>query len=281
MKFAVKPLIVAAAFVAASMANATSVTLPANSAVSVGDYTLSDLTGTDTLTFSSTLIGALNAGKVQVTGVEPATATVTYKTNATTKVVSISTASAAAPVTSLTADLTGTTLTVKGAGTSGGTMQNAPAANIATNGGSLKIINLSVDLPAKKVYADLIGGNGVGTRTNVWLWDIATITGPSTIDLSTVPAAGGVVSITSTRSGLTINPAAFDLFATSMGLTANGITSLKTVTDFGTIVSTVSLKATPTVPEPATYALMGLGMVAVSLAARRRRAEQVTPAMGR
>lgn len=281
MKFAVKPLIAAAAIVAMSAANATSVTLPANSAVSVGDYTLSDLTGTDTLTFSNALIGALNAGKVQITNVAPASAAVTYKTNAATTVVSISTASAAAPVTSLTGDLSGSSLNITGAGTAGGTLQTATTTNIATTGGSLKIINLSVDLPAKKVYADLIGGNGVGTRTNVWLWDIATITGPSTIDLSTVPAAGGVVSITSTRSGLTINPAAFDLFATSMGLTANGITSLKTVTDFGTIVSTVSLKATPAVPEPSTYALMGLGMVAVSLAARRRRAEQVTPAMGR
>ena len=45
-----------------------------------------------------------------------------------------------------------------------------------------------------------------------------------------------------------------------MGLTANGITSLKTVTDFGTIVSTISMKVTPTVPEPSTYALMGLGL---------------------
>lgn len=273
MKFAMKPLMIAAALVVAGAANATSVTLPANGTLTAAGYTLSDLSGTDTLTFSSALIGALNAGKVQITNVDPATAAVTYKTNAATKVVSISTASAAAPVTSLTGDLTGTNLSITGAGTAGGTLQTAATANIATTGGSLKIINLSVDLLAKKVYADLIGGNGVGTRNNVWLWDITTITGPTAIDLSLLPA-GGVATLTNTRSGLIINQAAFDLFATSMGLTANGITSLKTVTDFGTIVSTISVKATPAVPEPGTYALMGLGMVALGMATRRRRAQQ-------
>ncbi|TAK88528.1 MAG: hypothetical protein EPO09_18230, partial [Aquabacterium sp.] len=249
MKFAMKPLMVAAAFVAAGSTHATSITLPANGTAVAAGYTLSELSGTDTLTFSSALIGALNAGKVQIAGVDPATTAVTYKTNAATKVVSISTASAAAPVTSLTADVVGTGLAVTGAGTVGGSLQSATSANIATTGGSLKIVNLSVDLLAKKVYADLIGGNGVGTHNNVWLWDITTITGPTTLDLSLVPAGGGVVSITNTRSGLTINQAAFDLFATSMGLTANGITSLKTVTDFGTIVSTISVKAAPAVPE--------------------------------
>jgi hypothetical protein len=272
MKIAIHTLIATAAFAAAGTAHAASVTVPANGSVTAGGYILSDVSGLETLTFSSSLIGALNAGKVQVTGVEPASATVTYKTNATTKVVSISSASAAAPVTSLTADLAGNQLSVTGAGTQGGTMQNALTANIATTGGSLKIVNLSVDLSSKKVYADLIGGNGVGVRNNVWLWDIASSTGVTTVDLSQLPANGGVVSFSGTRSGLTINPAAMDLFATAMGLTANGVTSLKSVTDFGTIVSTISLKVTPAVPEPSTSALLGLGMISLGLMARRRRA---------
>ncbi len=273
MKFAMKTLVATAAFAAAGMASAASATLNVGSSVTDFGYTLSDLTGSGTLTFSNTLIGALNAGKVQVSGVAPATANVVYKTNAATKVVSISSASAAAPVTTLTGDYTASSLAVQAVTTSGGALQKAPTANIATTGGSLEITNLKVDLTAKKVYADMVGANGVGTKTNVYLWDVATITGPTTFDLSVVPVGGGVVTSTNTLSGLTINQPAFDLFAQAMGLTANGITSLKTVTDFGSIVSTISVKVTPAIPEPSTYALMGLGMVGMGLVARRRRAK--------
>jgi len=268
MKFAMKTLIAAAAFTAAGMASAASATLNAGGTLAVPGYDLSDLTGSGTLTFSTTLIGALNAGKVQVSGIAPATATVVNKTNAATGVVSISSASAAAPVTSLTGDLVGSTLTVTNVGTVGGAFQNAPTKNIATNTGSLSITNLNVDLVNKKVFADLVGGNGVGSMSQVYLWDIVNpIVGSTTF---TIPAAGGVMSSTNTISGLKITTSSFDIFAQAMGLTANGITSLKTVTDFGTIVSTISAKATPTIPEPSTYALMGLGLVGMSLVARRR-----------
>lgn len=273
MKFATKTLVAVAAFAAAGVASAASVTLTSGGSVSDFGYSLSDLSGSGTLTFSSTLIGALNAGKVQVSGVTPATADVVYKTNTVTKVVSISTASAAAPVTSLTGDYTANSLSVTQVTTAGGALQSAKTSNIATTGGSLEITNLRVDLTAKKVYADLNGGNGVGLKTNVYLWDIASIGGSTTFNLpANVPSTGTVISSTNTLSGLTINQPAFDLFAQAMGLTANGITSLKTVTDFGTIVSTISVKVTP-VPEPSTYALMGLGMVGMGLVARRRRAK--------
>ncbi|WP_290644032.1 PEP-CTERM sorting domain-containing protein [Aquabacterium sp.] len=271
MKLAMKTLAAAAALAVSGLAGAASGTLNLGESVTDFNYTVSDLSGSGTLTFSSVLIGALNAGKVQVTAVAPATANVVYKTNAATKVVSISSVSAAAPVTSLSGDYTATSVNITRVTSAGGALQSAPTANIATTGGSLQITNLNVDLINKRVYADLIGGNNVGTRANVYLWDISQITGPTSFDISQLPPGGGVVSSTNTVSGLKINTDAFNLFAQAMGLTANGITSLSTVTDFGTITSTISARITP-VPEPSTSALLGLGVLGIGLATRRRKA---------
>lgn len=268
MKFAIKTMVAAAALAAVGGAQASVGTLTVGGSLADYGYQINSLSGEGTLTFSNALIGALNAGKVQVTAVAPATAPVIYKTNVATKVITISSVSAAAPVTSLTGDFTSVGVEVANVATAGGTLQTAATSNIATSGGSLQITNLNVDLIAKKVYADLVGGNGVGTKTNVYLWDIAKVTGPTFIDLSNWNVYGAA-SVTNTLSGLSINAAAFDLFARSLGLTSNGITSLKTVTDFGVINSTITVSS---VPEPETMGLMGLGLAGIGLAARRRRA---------
>jgi len=280
MTWTLKSLAAAAAFVAAGSTSAFTATLNTNDTLVDYGVTLSGLSGTGTLTFSSVLIGALNAGKVTATGLSPATATVTYKTNNATKVVSIATASAAAPIQSLQIDLTNDGLTLQKVNALGGARLTAANANIATTGGFLEVSNLSVDLSAKKVFATLNGGNGVGLLNNVELWDIATITGPISYDLSSPPSYYYSFGFTNTVSGLKINANAYNLFATSLGLTANGKLSLSTVTDFGTITSTVSITVglddaiTPDVPEPATYALVAVGLLAANLATRRRRAKQ-------
>jgi len=279
MTWALKSLAAAAAFVAAGSASAFTTTLHTNETITDFGYPLYGLSGAGTLNFSSVLIGALNAGKVAVAGVAPASANVTYKTNNATKVVSIATASAAAPVQSITFDYTSVGLTLQKVGTLGGTRQTAANANIATTGGFLEISDLSVDLTTKKVFATLNGGNGIGVMNNVELWDVTTITGPTSFDLTSLSISSLPADIvfTNTLAGLKINANAYNIFATSLGLTANGRLSLSSVTDFGTITSSISITInvlTPGVPEPTTYALMGTGLFAISLVARRRRAKQ-------
>jgi len=174
MKFAFKSIVAAAAFVAAGAASASSLTLTSGSSVTDQGWTVSNLTGSGTLSFSSTLIGALNAGGVQVSQVSPAVVTTTTTTPTSSK---YKTVSAAAPVTSLTGTFDGSTVAVTQVGTAGGALQTAVDDGFTTTGGTLSITNLTVDLTAKRVYATLIGANGVGTVNNLYLWDIATITG--------------------------------------------------------------------------------------------------------
>jgi len=273
MTWALKSLAAAAAFVAAGSASAYSFTLEAGPSRFGSGYQieLDGLSGSGSLDFSPVLIGSLNAVKIGVTGVAPATAAVTYKTHSATKVVSIATASVAAPVQSLTLDEYTTGITLQKVNTVGGVTLTAAKANVATTGGFLEISKLSVDLSTKKVFATLNGGNGIGLLNNVELWDVATITGPTSFDNASLPFyPGESLTFTNTFSGLKINENAFNIFAVSLGLNTNGKLSLRTVTDFGTITSTMTLG----VPEPTTYALMGIGLLAVNLAVRRRRAKQ-------
>ncbi len=74
---------------------------------------------------------------------------------------------------------------------------------------------------------------------------------------------------------LQITPTARDFFIASFGLGSIGIDALNTVNGsqggWGTVASNIVFKVQE-VPEPSTYALMGLGLVGISLVARRRSA---------
>lgn len=251
MKFA-QTLIAASAFAAASLASAASVTVASNTA-----YNGLSFSGSGTLTFSADLLGALDTGKVTVANYGSATTVATKDSDGY-----YANVSASAPITSLTID--SSSMAVLGAATSGGATQTAPVLKSVSSGGSLTVTDLNVDLANKKVYATLIGANGVGTVNNVYLWDIGTITGATSVT--------GAGTFTTTLSGLSITTDGLNKFTQALGLLTLGKSALGGVTDFGSITSVIVAKAAPagTVPEPSTYALMGIGLVGMSLVSRRR-----------
>ncbi|MGE5450625.1 MAG: PEP-CTERM sorting domain-containing protein [Acidobacteriota bacterium] len=252
MKFAIKSIVAAAAFVAAGVASAAATT------VNVGD-SLNNLTlvgGTGKLSFSADLMGALDTGHVTVDGWGVGTATATQDADGYYTEVS-----ATAKITSAVVD--SATNQILSVATAGGATQTSPALRNVSTGGTLTVGDLNVDLINKKVYATIIGGNGVGTKSNFYLWDI-------TNPVATESFIAGTNRTLNTISGLRITTEGFDVFTKSLGLLSQGVGAMKTITDYGTITTTMTVTAAA-VPEPSTYGLMGVGIACIGLVARRRR----------
>jgi hypothetical protein len=269
MQYTLKTLAAAAALTIATAASAQTTTPVGGSLTLNGqEYTLEG--GTGTLSFSSSLITALNVGKVAVTKLGDATVTETL----TPKPPFGSTrtgVSAAAPVTSVTTGATGDVLNVD---TTGGALQTAALQEGVSLGGTLGVTNISVDLTNKKIFASITGDfRGVATKeaapygsevittiNDFHLWNFASITGPTTLN--------GAGTYANTISGLTITTAGFDHFVSALRLVELGVSTLANVTDYGTISSTINVSA---VPEPSTYAMAIAGLALVGVAARRAR----------
>jgi len=347
MKFELKSLVVAAAFAAAGMANAATVTANVGQTIRVtddargaastnrqADITLQSAGGA--LYFSNGtadptapppaklnsvggLVGALNVGKTVVTGVDGAVVTqgnlpVGVTNRSTRAIVNIG-----ANVTGLVADTSTGVFSI--VNTIGGANQTSPWIDGVLDGGTVTVKNLRVDLINKQVFADLIGRPLISydDPTLVYgdevvfsgaLWNIGSISGPTSLppaellaaadgDTSALTARGYVINsvnnivvngvtvkdynVTATNllSKLTVTDDGFAAFAKTLGLVdgSTGYTTLAGVnggaTGWGTLKSAITFSAheVPAVPEPSTYAMMAIGLVGLGFAARRRAAK--------
>jgi len=305
MKFAQKSLIAVAAFVALGAAQAETLTVGGtltDTASNGTSWTLSGLTGNGTLNFSDQLISALNTAKVGLTQVNPASlvapkdANGNYLKAADTNGDGVKEASvyAAAPVQALGGNFDGNVLSVSTVVTTGGAQQITVKNGATTGAGNLTISNLRVEIGdragfAGTIYADLTSTTtGFVNKTGYALWTFDELKGPTTFSVPN-PAKQTVFNVNNSLHGLFFvnQTEGLDLFAQALALnTTIGKPALKGVDNrasttnidpltgkvagFGWITSTISVTATPAVPEPSTYALMGLGLVGISLVARRK-----------
>jgi hypothetical protein len=217
-------------------------------------------------------------------------------------------ASAGGKVTAVTAnDQTGQILNLS---MSAGAILSAPVTRGIATGGTASVGNLRVDLANNTIYADLVGTNTAtktkaGTTVTMLgqaLWTFANITGPTSIKPSSLLADDPVAALaldgytniqklrdargvyyTATASnsltGLSIvggqTGTAFKFFVDSLGLLSSGRSALASVSDWGRLDSSLQIsfggmRPVSDLPEPSTYALMGLGLVGLAAVARRR-----------
>jgi len=226
MKVAFKSAVAAAAFIVAGAASAATVIIGNGPGAQPGVT----LVGVETLKFSADALAWLDTIRGTATAAGSAKVTSTKDTDGYYTEIS-----SAAPMTNLTIDDT-TNQALSAQSTGGVNIATPVVIRAVTSGGSLSITDVELDVANKRVYATVIGANGVGTVTHVYMWDAASITNAK-ID--------GTTSNHFTASGLSITSDAYNKVVTALGLLQLGKAAAQAITDYGSIDVDVTFKPTP------------------------------------
>lgn len=150
----------------------------------------------------------------------------------------------------------------------------APILANVTSGGRLSLSGLKIDTPSHSIYANVDGGNGYGIAVNMPIWTIGSIQTAVTPNGSFDGLS--LVDYSISLSNLALTDVARAAFANSLGLLPFGISALNNISDSGTLTAHIELTGTPAdfpaaVPEPSTFATLGLGLLGIGWTNRRRR----------
>lgn len=265
MKFAFKNIVVAAAFVAAGAANAATVILDGTTRQQgvVAD-------GVSALTFSENLMGALATGNVTLGTYGGASLDYVTLPSSDPEVGTYDAAVIGADISTLSFNTT--TGKVESVVSTGGATQAMPKnTSIKAAGGSAQVGDLVVNFNADgsaNINGKITGQSLTGTNVNfsglLFTVNAADISGVTTF--TTTPG-----TYETFLNHLAITTDGFNALASVFGLTKGGLgySALNlAASDFGNLHSTITVS----IPEPSTYALMGVGLVGMGLMARRRRA---------
>jgi hypothetical protein len=133
-------------------------------------------------------------------------------------------------------------------------------------GGSLTLADWVINTQSGEISARATGGNGSGSVDSLLYWQATAMTSKTYAHGLDGPYPAQVYDADLT--GITWSTAGLQTLGQALGVV--GLPAWSAVHSTGTISVYAEFAIEPAIPEPSTYALMGLGLVGIGFATRRR-----------
>lgn len=226
--------------------------------------------GSQTLAFSPNMLAFMDVGKTQVTPYAGSEVGILKDEDGFYTQISVQN-----PLTSIQVNENGTL--IENIRSTGGMTLTSPTLKGVSTSGSLTLGDWNISTADRTVSALVIGANGVNTSPSQAIWQ-ATGMQASLTQTGVWDGQGDnalyFYDYTVTLTGLTLTDIGRSTFAQALGLQTLGQAALGTVTDSGTLTTKMTFLAPShfalAVPEPSTWALMGLGLLGLAVSARRQ-----------